>query len=153
MSIRITAIGFSVLAALSGAQAQDLSKPARLAAVDALGRVLPVEAPPASAERIDSAFAASVNLPGALHLIGTDGAISIHDFDRLTVIPPKGAPELIDLSGEDGEGGLGGSVGAWLGNVMEAIRTGTQIAPSFDDGLAAALVIDRLKADAVRVGA
>ncbi len=65
MSIRITAIGFSVLAALGGAQAQDLSKPARLAAVDALGRVLPVEAPPASAERIDSAFAAVSPCAGA----------------------------------------------------------------------------------------
>lgn len=58
MSIRITAIGFSVLAAIGGAQAQDLSKPARLAAVDASGRVLPVRSPPASADRMDSAFAA-----------------------------------------------------------------------------------------------
>lgn len=58
MSIRITAIGFSVLAALGGAQAQDSAKPARLAAVDTSGRVLPVGSPPASAERIDSAFAA-----------------------------------------------------------------------------------------------
>lgn len=65
MSIRITAIGFSVMAALGGAQAQDLSKPARLAAVDALGRVLPVEARPASAERIDSAFAAVAPCAGA----------------------------------------------------------------------------------------
>ncbi|ACI94790.1 lytic transglycosylase, catalytic [Afipia carboxidovorans OM5] len=58
MSIRISAIGFSVMAALGGAYAQDAAQPARLAAVDALGRVLPVEQPPASFERIDSTFAA-----------------------------------------------------------------------------------------------
>lgn len=57
MSIRIAAIGFSVLAALSGAHAQDSAQPARLAAVDSGGRVLPVEQPPASFERIDSTFA------------------------------------------------------------------------------------------------
>jgi hypothetical protein len=58
MSIRITAIGFGVLAALGGAHAQDAGKPAHLAAVDASGRVLPVEPPPASIERIDATFAA-----------------------------------------------------------------------------------------------
>ena len=59
MSIRITAIGFSVLAALGGAYAQDAAKAARLAAVDASGRVMPVESAPAAIERIDSAFAAA----------------------------------------------------------------------------------------------
>ena len=58
MSIRITAIGFSVLAALGGVYAQDAGKPARRAAVDASGRVLPVETPSASIERIGSTFAA-----------------------------------------------------------------------------------------------
>ncbi|MEH6952902.1 lytic transglycosylase domain-containing protein (plasmid) [Nitrobacter sp. NHB1] len=58
MSIRIAAIGFSVLAALGGAHAQDSAKPARLAAVDAAGRVLPLETRSASIDRIDSAFAA-----------------------------------------------------------------------------------------------
>lgn len=64
MSIRITAIGFSVLAALGGAYAQDAGKPARLAAVDGSGRVLPVETPSASIERIGSTFAALVPCAG-----------------------------------------------------------------------------------------
>jgi soluble lytic murein transglycosylase-like protein len=59
MSIRITAIGFSVLAALGGAYAQDAAKPARLAAVDASGRVMPLEPTPAAIERIGSAFVAA----------------------------------------------------------------------------------------------
>ena len=64
MSIRITAIGFSVLAALGGAHAQDSAQPARLAAVDAGGRVLPVEQPPASIERIDNTFATAAPCAG-----------------------------------------------------------------------------------------
>jgi len=58
MSIRVTAIGFSVLVALGGAYAQDAAKPARLAAVDALGRVMPVESTPTTIERIGRAFTA-----------------------------------------------------------------------------------------------
>ena len=58
MLFRISAIGFGVLAALGGAYARDSAQPARLATVDASGRVLPVETLPASIERIDSTFAA-----------------------------------------------------------------------------------------------
>jgi soluble lytic murein transglycosylase-like protein len=58
MSVRITAVVFSVLAALGGARAQDAGKPVRLAGVDAAGRVLPIQSRPASVARIDSAFAA-----------------------------------------------------------------------------------------------
>jgi len=58
MAIRIAAIGFSILVALGGAHAQDAAKPARLAAVDSDGRVLPVQPKTAPAERIDSGFAA-----------------------------------------------------------------------------------------------
>jgi soluble lytic murein transglycosylase-like protein len=56
MSVRITAIGFSVLAALSDAHAQDTAAAVRVTAIDAAGRVLPVETP-ASIERIRIAFA------------------------------------------------------------------------------------------------
>jgi len=41
MSIRFAAIGFSVLAGVAMANAQD-AKPARMAAVDASGRILPL---------------------------------------------------------------------------------------------------------------
>ena len=72
MSIRITAIGFSVLAAFGGAHAQDTGKPARLAAVDASGSVLPVETPPASIERIDSTFAAVAPCAGVKAIAADD---------------------------------------------------------------------------------
>lgn len=57
MSIRIAAIGFSVLAIVAGARAQDAVKP-RLATVDASGHVLPLDTPPAPTERIGNGFAA-----------------------------------------------------------------------------------------------
>lgn len=60
MSVRITAVVCSVLTALGGAQAQDLGKPARLAAVDDAGRVVPVQAHPTSVSRVNSAFAAAL---------------------------------------------------------------------------------------------
>jgi hypothetical protein len=39
---------------------------------------------------------------------------------------------------------------AFLGRVAEALRTGSQIAPSFHDGLAVARAMDLLKTRAVR---
>lgn len=58
MSIRVTAIGFSVLVGLANAQAQNTAKPSRLAAIDASGHILPLETPAASIERIDGGSAA-----------------------------------------------------------------------------------------------
>lgn len=72
MSNRITAIGFSVLAALGGAHAQDSAQPASLAAVDAGGRVLPVEQLPASIERIDTTFAAIAPCAGVKAIAADD---------------------------------------------------------------------------------
>ncbi len=59
MSIRIAAVGFSVLMVLGTASAQDAAAPSRLAAVDASGRILPLNTPPPAIERIDTAFAAT----------------------------------------------------------------------------------------------
>lgn len=53
MSIRAIAIVLSVTAAVSGAYGQDRSRASRLATIDALGRVMPVDADPSSAQRID----------------------------------------------------------------------------------------------------
>lgn len=52
MLIRATAIGFSVLA-LASAHAEDAAKKPRLAALDVSGRVLPLDAPTTSIDRIE----------------------------------------------------------------------------------------------------
>ncbi|GEC15465.1 lytic transglycosylase domain-containing protein [Nitrobacter winogradskyi] len=58
MSIRILAIGVSILASAVAAQAQDATKPSRLATVDATGRVVPLKSASSPIERIDAAMAA-----------------------------------------------------------------------------------------------
>jgi hypothetical protein len=62
MSIRVAAFGFSVLASLACAAAQD-SRPQTLAAVDTSGHVLPLGAGPASVERIGAAQLSQVGSP------------------------------------------------------------------------------------------
>lgn len=58
MSIRILALGVSILASVAAAQAQDATKPSRLATVDATGRVVPFQSASSPIERIDGAMAA-----------------------------------------------------------------------------------------------
>ncbi len=99
---------------------------------------------------VDSGFAASVALPGSFNLIGSKGAIAIADDTHLTIIRHKQEPEHIDLGA--GGGGFMGALATWVGKVTEAMKTGTQIAPNFDDGAAAAEVMDMLRAGARRTG-
>jgi soluble lytic murein transglycosylase-like protein len=58
MLVRIAAVGLGVLAVFGTASAQSAAAPPRLAAVDPSGRILSLNAPPATIERIDSTFAA-----------------------------------------------------------------------------------------------
>ncbi len=64
MSIRFAAIGFSVLAGVAMANAQD-AKPARMAAVDASGRILPLAGAPAAIQRIDGTSVGTSPCPNA----------------------------------------------------------------------------------------
>lgn len=102
---------------------------------------------------VDSAFAASVNLPASFQLLGSEGAITIRDDAHLAVIRHKADPEEIDLSDAPGAGGFMAAVVTWVEKVTAAMDSGEQIAPNFEDGLAAALVMDRVRANAVRIGA
>jgi predicted dehydrogenase len=99
---------------------------------------------------VDSAFASSLNLPGTFNLIGSKGAISIADDTHLSVLRHKQEPEHIEVAGPGG--GFMGALSTWVGQVTEAMKTGTQIAPNFDDGVAAAEVMDMLRAGARRTG-
>lgn len=100
---------------------------------------------------VDSNFASSVALPGTFNLFGSNGAISIADDAHLSVIRHKQEPEHIDLSGEGG-GGFMGALGGWIARVTESMKTGNQIAPNFDDGVATAEVMDMIRACARRTG-
>jgi predicted dehydrogenase len=115
----------------------------------------------------DTAYAASVPLPSRYTLMGSEGAIEMIGDTKLTV---RRAPDLTGLSAAErirrgllaGEGDevfdfppASGEVHEpalmpWFGKVKEAVRTGTQITPSFDDGVAMAEVMEQLKASAIR---
>jgi predicted dehydrogenase len=99
---------------------------------------------------VDSAFAACMPLPTTFTLIGSQGAISITSDTALAILRRKQEPEVIEVSGEGG--GFMGALGAWVRQVTDAVQSGTQIAPNFDDGVAAAEAMDRIRANARRTG-
>ena len=99
---------------------------------------------------VDSAFAASLDLPASFTLIGSQGAISIADDTHLSIIRHKQEPENIEVAGPGG--GFMGALSTWVGKVTEAMKSGEQIAPSFDDGVAAAEAMDMIRARARRSG-
>jgi predicted dehydrogenase len=99
---------------------------------------------------VDSAFAAFMPLPTSFTLIGATGAISIDSDTSLSILRRKQEPEVIEIPGEGG--GFMGALGTWVQQVTDALRSGTQIAPNFDDGVAASEVMDKIRATARRTG-
>jgi predicted dehydrogenase len=97
----------------------------------------------------DTGFAAAVpTLPRAL-LLGTEGSIELTADTRLVLRHNGSESRTIDF---DRPGRPDPALTTFFTQVAEALRTGTQIAPSFDDGLAVARVMERLRANAVRMG-
>ncbi|KUI28863.1 oxidoreductase [Mycobacterium sp. IS-1496] len=97
----------------------------------------------------DTGFAtATTTLPRAV-LLGTDGAIELTADTTLVLRSGSSAPETVAF---DRPGRPDPALVTFFGRVADALRTGTQITPSFDDGLAVAQVMDRLRANAIRVG-
>jgi predicted dehydrogenase len=97
----------------------------------------------------DTGFAAATTtLPRAV-LLGTDGSIEL-TADTTLVLRRAGAePETVTF---DRPGRPDPALVSFFTRVAEALRTGSQIGPSFDDGLAVAQVMDRLRTGAVRAG-
>jgi predicted dehydrogenase len=113
----------------------------------------------------DTAYAASVPLPSRYTLMGSEGAIEMIGDTKLTL---RRARDLTGLSAAErirrgllaGEGDevfsfppAPGEVHEpalmpWFGKVKDALCTSAQITPCFDDGVAAAEVMDQLKARA-----
>lgn len=98
----------------------------------------------------DTGFAAATStLPRAV-LLGTDGSIEL-TADTTLVLRTRGSePETVEF---DRPGRPDPALVTVFGQVADALRTGSRITPSFDDGLAVARVMDRLRTNAVRAGA
>jgi predicted dehydrogenase len=119
---------------------------------------------------IDTGFSASVPMPQRLLVMGSEGALELVNDAKLI---RRGSPaedpsmpreERIRRAVVAAEGELimqlpppQGDVHeplltGWLGRIKEALAAGRQISPSFDDGVAVADVLEKLKANLIPAG-
>ena len=93
----------------------------------------------------DTGFAGAVPLAPRATLLGSAGSIELTADTTLVVYRPGEDPESLEFPPSPRRSPPP-ALTSFLGDVVEAIRTGTQIAPSFDDGVAVAHAMDRLRA-------
>ncbi len=93
---------------------------------------------------MDAAFAAPLNLPGITRLLGSAGAIDIENNAKVTLLCPDEEPQVLDRS-EDWGKKVWPAIAGWIGRIEEAREKREQIAPNFDDGVAVAEVMDKMR--------
>ena len=93
---------------------------------------------------LDTAFSTEVNLPQRVHLLGSEGTIEIVDDLELRVRRPGQETETHQFAASDWDAHEPGIV-PWLTAVRDAVASGRQISPSFDDGLAVAQTMDAMR--------
>ncbi|OBG18347.1 oxidoreductase [Mycolicibacterium celeriflavum] len=98
----------------------------------------------------DTGFATAVPSPPSVTLIGSEGTIELNADTTLVLRRPGADPEAAEFAAPPRRSPPP-ALSAYLGHVAEALRTGTQISPSFDDGVAVARAMDLLRAKAVRL--
>lgn len=94
---------------------------------------------------VDSAFSASVRIPPRVVLTGSEGALELIGELRIVLRKPGAADELFEFPPPPGDIHEP-ALTPYLGELLAALRDGRQIAPSFDDGVAMAEAMDRLRA-------
>lgn len=98
----------------------------------------------------DTGFAAAVASAPMATLIGSEGTIELTADTTLVVRRAGADPETAEFAPAPRRSPPP-ALTTFLGEVAEALRTGTQITPSFGDGVAVAKVMDKLRERAVRV--
>ncbi len=95
---------------------------------------------------VDSTFAAPVNMPPRLTIVGCDAAVELVGATRVTRRDAAGGEEEIVVPGADG--GLSLTMRKWAAVIRDAALGGPlpADAPTFADGLACRQVMDRLLA-------
>ena len=94
----------------------------------------------------DSAFAGAVYLTPRATLLGSAGSIELTADTTVVLYRPGEEPQTFEFPPAPRRSPPP-ALSSFLGMVVDAVRTGTQIAPSFDDGVAAAHAMDRLRAN------
>lgn len=93
----------------------------------------------------DTGFAAAVPLAPRATLLGSAGSVELTADTTLVVYRPGEDPQT-SLFPPAPRRSPPPALSSFLGKVVEAVRTGTQIAPSFDDGVSVAHAMDQLRA-------
>ena len=95
----------------------------------------------------DTGFAAAVPTTPRATLTGSGGSIELTGDTTLVVHRPGADPETFEFPPAPRRSPPP-ALSAFLTQVADALRTGTQAAPSFDDGVAVARTMDQLRATA-----
>ena len=97
----------------------------------------------------DTGFAAAVPMNPRVAVMGSAGSIELIGDTKLVVQRAGNEPETFEFAAPPRRTPPP-ALSSFLGQVADAVRIGTQISPSFDDGLATAEAMDRLRAKAIR---
>lgn len=95
----------------------------------------------------DTGFAAAVPSAPRVALIGSAGTVELTGDTALVIRRAGEEPETIEFPAAPRKSPPP-ALSTFFADVAESLRTGTQITPSFDDGVATAQVMDRLRAAA-----
>ncbi|QQD19536.1 Gfo/Idh/MocA family oxidoreductase [Spongiibacter nanhainus] len=93
---------------------------------------------------LDSSFAAAVDQPGQVLLMGSEGSIAIRQGESLNLTKADGSQHNTPFPA--GVNTLQASLQAWLQEVEKSIKAKRQIAPNFEDGLRCARVLETMRA-------
>jgi predicted dehydrogenase len=95
----------------------------------------------------DTGFAAAVPSPPRVTLIGSDGTVELTGETTMVIRRAGTHPEMIEFPTAPSQAPPP-ALSTFFADVAESLRTGTQITPSFDDGVAAAKAMDLLRGSA-----
>jgi predicted dehydrogenase len=98
----------------------------------------------------DTGFAAAVPSTPSATLLGTEGTIELTGDTTMVVRRPTADPETFEFAPPPRRSPPP-ALSTFFGRVAEALRTGTQLTPNFDDGVAVAQAMDRLRTKAVHL--
>lgn len=93
----------------------------------------------------DTGFGGAVPLAPRATLLGSDGSLELTADTKLTVYRPGEDPQTFEFPPVPRRSPPP-ALAAFLSDVVDAVRTGTQMTPSFDDGVAVAHAMDLLRA-------
>lgn len=93
---------------------------------------------------LDTAFSSAAALQQRVNLLGSEGTIEIIDELVVRVLRPGEEPQVHQFAASDWDSHEPGLV-PWLTAVRDAVAAGRQITPSFEDGLAVARTMDRMR--------